>query len=99
MNRHAESEMTLHEAAESEGRSYTTVCNWARKGIKGVFLETIRKGGRIVTTREAIERFYQALTPPKNPAASISPHVMQQLLSEQAASARIAMQAEFGMKF
>ena len=34
---------------------------WARKGVKGVRLETRRLGGRFVTSMEAIERFSKAL--------------------------------------
>lgn len=34
-----------------------TVWRWARKGVRGVKLETEQIGGRLVTTAEAVERF------------------------------------------
>lgn len=34
---------------------------WARKGIKGIRLESVRLGGRFVTSMEAIDRFSKAL--------------------------------------
>ncbi len=39
-----------------------TVYRWARHGCRGVRLETIQIGGSSFTSREALERFYQALT-------------------------------------
>ena len=44
---------------------------WARKGVKGVRLETRRLGGRFVTSMEAIARFSKALAavdPPSGPS-------------------------------
>ncbi len=39
-----------------------TIRNWATKGKCGVFLETISMGGVLVTSREAIARFFHRLT-------------------------------------
>lgn len=39
----------------------TTLWRWARKGLKGVRLETRRVGARFVTSAEALERFSEAL--------------------------------------
>jgi hypothetical protein len=39
----------------------STVWRWCRKGIKGVRLEYIRVGRNIATSREALNRFYEAL--------------------------------------
>jgi len=39
----------------------SAIWRWARKGVKGVRLETRRLGGRFVTSMEAIERFSKAL--------------------------------------
>lgn len=39
-----------------------TIFNWASKGKRGVVLETVQVGGILVTTREAIERFFARLT-------------------------------------
>jgi hypothetical protein len=60
-----------------------TLWRWARKGIKGVCLETRRVGGRFVTSPEALERFTKSLaeiplhtppnTPPTAPAVVTAP--------------------------
>jgi hypothetical protein len=35
---------------------------WAKKGLRGVRLEVLRIGGRLFTSRQALTRFFQALT-------------------------------------
>ena len=53
----------------------STIWRWARKGCRGVKLETVRLGGRFLTSIEALERFGKALAeqplndnpPPKPP--------------------------------
>lgn len=39
----------------------TCVWRWARRGVRGVKLETARIGGRVVTSREALGRFLAAI--------------------------------------
>lgn len=39
----------------------STIWRWCRKGIGGVRLEYLRVGRRIVTSREALGRFFQAV--------------------------------------
>jgi hypothetical protein len=39
----------------------STLWRWCRKGINGVRLEYIRVGRNIATSREALNRFYEAL--------------------------------------
>ncbi|MHB1033521.1 MAG: DUF1580 domain-containing protein [Pirellulales bacterium] len=39
----------------------TTVWGWARHGVNGIRLESVRIGGRVRTSREAVERFLEAL--------------------------------------
>jgi hypothetical protein len=39
----------------------SAVWRWARKGIKGIKLETLRLGGRFITSMEALDRFSKAL--------------------------------------
>ena len=48
--------------------STATLWRWARKGIKGLHLETRRIGIRFLTSREALDRFTKALSelPPGN---------------------------------
>jgi hypothetical protein len=43
----------------------STVYRWTAKGIKGVRLETIQVGGRRCTSKQALERFFDALASPE----------------------------------
>ncbi len=67
----AENVMSLSEAAKSNalprrrrGRrpNVSTLYRWARKGCNGVVLETIRVGGTLCTSLQAIQRFAVRLT-------------------------------------
>lgn len=42
--------------------SYETIRRWADRGVRGHKLETVRIGGRRVTTLEAIQRFLAVLS-------------------------------------
>lgn len=51
----------------------STVFRWALRGVRGVRLETIRIGGTLCTSEEALVRFFQHLSgdgpaPPATPA-------------------------------
>jgi hypothetical protein len=39
-----------------------TFYRWARYGVRGVQLETIRVGGTLCTTAEALQRFFEKLS-------------------------------------
>src|SRR4051812_43788931 len=39
-----------------------TLYRWAQRGIRGIRLETIRVGGTLCTSAEAIQRFFQQLS-------------------------------------
>jgi hypothetical protein len=39
-----------------------TLARWATRGIRGVRLETLRAGGRICSTKEAVARFFNELS-------------------------------------
>jgi hypothetical protein len=39
----------------------STARRWAREGVKGVVLETVRLGGRRFTSHEALARFFARL--------------------------------------
>jgi hypothetical protein len=41
----------------------STIFRWIVRGVKGVKLEALRLGGRWVTSREALQRFAERLTP------------------------------------
>lgn len=38
-----------------------TIYSWAQRGLRGVKLETLRIGGRHVTSKQALERFFRRL--------------------------------------
>jgi hypothetical protein len=65
----AESIVTLNEAARSlphrrAGRPVHLSCiyRWSQVGVKGIRLETVQIGGTRCTSREALQRFFDALT-------------------------------------
>ncbi len=41
---------------------FSTLWRWATRGLRGVRLETLRCGGTLVTSREAIQRFFEQLS-------------------------------------
>lgn len=66
--------------------SPTTIWRWCRKGVKGVHLEYARLGRRIVTSREALTRFGDALAAADTPVSgyrqahsAVSPADMEEL--------------------
>ena len=68
---------TLSEAARLlPGRPHvSTLHRWARRGVKGVRLDTVRIGGRRYTSIEAVQRFAAGLTagpPPPAPSAGVA---------------------------
>lgn len=56
--------LTMTEAAKvpPQRPTVSTVWRWFRRGRHGVKLETILCGGRRFTSREAIDRFFAAVT-------------------------------------
>jgi hypothetical protein len=76
--------MTLAEAANlrPSGRNgrpthVSTVYRWIAGGVRGVRLESIRLGGTLYTSREAVQRFAERLTHgPTNAADAIQPPSM-----------------------
>jgi hypothetical protein len=68
-----------------------TLWRWAKRGLKGpngrrVLLETVRIGGRNCTSIEALQRFFERLTPAENSAEpsrrGLRPFVGQHLDSQ-----------------
>jgi hypothetical protein len=61
---HEEQLITLSEAAKllpkvnGKKPAICTLWRWCRKGLRGVFLEYVRVGRKICTTREAMHRFF-----------------------------------------
>ncbi len=53
----------------------STVWRWARRGLHGIRLETRRVGGRMVTSKRALEDFTKTLAnlpPEERPSAPVS---------------------------
>lgn len=46
-----------------------TLRRWSAKGLRGVKLETLRCGGTTCTSREALQRFFSALSGAAEPSA------------------------------
>ena len=66
---------------------------WILKGVKGptgelVRLEAVRLGGKWVTSREAIQRFAERLTPRLDDEPSAAPRTSNQRRSASEAAAR-----------
>jgi hypothetical protein len=55
----------------------STFYRWATRGLRGHTLEVVRCGGRVVTSAEALQRFFDALTgstvPTPIPAPTATP--------------------------
>ena len=65
--------------------SNPTVWRWHRKGVGGVFLETVLVGGRRYTSREAINRFIAGTTAARDgPPVSLRSPAARQRAIEQA---------------
>jgi hypothetical protein len=89
-----ETPISLTEAARSlpPGRRsrpvhVSTVLRWILQGVHGIRLEGARVGGRWLTSREALQRFAERLTPSldTNPADSPRPPATRKRASDRAA--------------
>ena len=60
-----------------------TVYRWAQRGLRGVRLETLRVGGTLCTSREALQRFFERLTDTDSPPPSV-PSVSRKASIEKA---------------
>jgi len=58
---------TLPRRRQGKKPHVSTLFRWASRGVRGVRLETIRVGGTICTSTEALQRFCNALTEPDWP--------------------------------
>jgi len=73
---HSEDLLSLTEAAKAlpkvSGKrpAVSTLWRWARKGLRGVRLEYVRVGRGIATSREALNRFFNALADADAPSGS-----------------------------
>lgn len=58
----AERKLSLTDLAQREGVNVCTCWRWAKRGVRGVKLETYNVGGRRWTTEEAFARFVEGTT-------------------------------------
>lgn len=89
--------ITLRDAAKQiPGKSlhYETVRRWATIGIRGQRLETVRIGGRVCTTMNAIRDFVTLLSAPAAVAIPVT-HNEQQL---RAKASMALLEAELGIR-
>lgn len=77
----------INELARENHSHASTFIRWITKGSRGVRLEAIRLGGRWFSSRAALQRFAQALTPlPGNDPALRPPTPSQQKRGSQKAA-------------
>lgn len=50
-----------------------TVYRWAQRGVRGVRLETLQIGGTMCTSIEALQRFFDRLSEPRQPSPDKRP--------------------------
>lgn len=50
----------------------STLYRWAKVGLHGVRLETIKIGGQTCTSLEALQRFFDALSAPANDSGNMA---------------------------
>lgn len=83
--------LTFKEAAASlpqlRGRKVHvgTVYRWSSRGLRGVRLETIRIGGTVCTSREALQRFFARLSGDAvtEPRPSVAQEMVQRALEKE----------------
>jgi hypothetical protein len=59
----AEAAATLPRRRNGSNARPTTLYRWSKAGLRGVRLETIQIGGTRCTSHEALQRFFERLTP------------------------------------
>ena len=94
--------VTLEEAAQlapgirpGKCASVAALRRWAKRGMRGIRLDTIIAGGRRCTSREAVQRFFELLTEAREPEPP-KPKRRRDYPSNTNA-ARVALREEFGL--
>jgi len=67
-----ESLLSLVKAAQFHNVHVSTVHRWRLRGNLGVKLETVRIGGKRMTSREALERFHERVTAAADGSVAVS---------------------------
>jgi hypothetical protein len=88
-----ETTLTIGEAAPIARTSFCSLWRWILRGVPGpngrrVRLEAVRCGGKWLTSREALQRFTEAITPQFDTEATPAPRTatQRQRASEKAAT-------------
>lgn len=68
----------------------STAWRWAKHGTRGVILETVAIGGTLYTSREAANRFLEALNQPKTSPVKTPRSRKQRTASKKKAEAILA---------
>ena len=63
----AEQLLTLAEAAAKVRVHHTTIYRWVTQGSRGVHLDHLFRGGMMVTSAEALQRFMERVTESRRP--------------------------------
>lgn len=94
--------ISLEEAAQSapgfrpgKCMSVAAVRRWAKRGLRGIKLETAIAGGRRCTSREAVQRFFELLTEAREPEPPKPKRRRDYPTNSNAA--RVALREEFGL--
>ena len=66
INYFSDDQLTLHQAAQLVNKSFPTVYRWTTSGIGGIRLETICDGERRLTSRGALQTFFERVTEYRN---------------------------------
>jgi hypothetical protein len=76
----------------------STLFRWTSAGVRGVVLESVQCGGTRCTSREALDRFFQALTEQRQGTAPAVPQSRQVPLVRRTAVQRQRQSEEAGRK-
>ncbi|MBM4005680.1 MAG: DUF1580 domain-containing protein [Planctomycetes bacterium] len=85
--------LSLSQAAGSlpgGGVHISTIHRWRLRGVRGVKLETVLRGGTRVTSREALARFFAATTAAANGEVPPIRTIRQRQRAVESARARLA---------
>jgi hypothetical protein len=88
-----ESTLTIGEAAPIARTSFCSLWRWILRGVPGpegrrVRLEAVRCGGKWLTSKEALQRFIEAITPRFDTDATTAPRTMTQRQRASALAAK-----------
>ncbi len=86
----------FQDAEDSRPIHVSTLYRWSSKGVRGVRLEAVGIGGKRVTSKEALQRFFDRLagqddqSPPRSRQASPAAHLPTAPSDRRARARRVA---------